>query len=82
MEHPHTLSTQPAPIAISDLRSIDELAAEHPQTLPVATLRWQLRHRNANGLATCCVVVGKKLLISKPRYETWLATQAGKGRAA
>ena len=69
-------------IPLCDLRSIDELVAEHPKVLQVSTLRWQLRHRESNGLAHCCVAIGKKLLISKSRYEGWLGTQAGKGRAA
>jgi hypothetical protein len=69
-------------VQLGDLRSPEQLAAEHPDVLTVNALRWQLRHRAENGLATCCVAVGKKLLISKSRYEGWLATQAGKGRAA
>ncbi len=69
-------------IELNDLRSLEELAAEHPRILTTKTLRYQLRHRGENGLAHCCVAIGKKLLISKSRYEGWLATQAGKGRAA
>lgn len=65
-------------IALDDLYSVEELAAQHPRILTVATLRWQLRSRDANGLASACVQVGKKLLISKTRYEHWLASQAGK----
>lgn len=78
MEH-----NQPAPtIPLDDLRSVQALAAEHPEVLTVEGLRWQLRHRADNGLAHCCVAIGKKLLISRSRYEGWLASQAGKGRAA
>ena len=77
-----TVCNQPEAIPLGDLRSVEELAAEHPRILQVSTLRWQLRHRAENGLADCCVAIGKKLLISKSRYEGWLATQAGKGRAA
>lgn len=62
-------------IALDDLRDIETLAAENPKTLTVSTLRWQLRHRDTNGLAAACVRVGKRLLISKPRYEQWLATR-------
>lgn len=77
-------TTQPSgpAIPLTDLRSVEELAAEHPRILTIKTLRYQLRHRAVNGLAPCCVAIGKKLLISKTRYEGWLATQAGKGRAA
>jgi hypothetical protein len=64
-------------IPLSDLSTIDALAAAYPQLLTPATLRWQLRHRETNGLATACVQVGKKLLISRTRYESWLATRAG-----
>ena len=63
-------------LALDDLHSVDELAAKYPKILSVPTLRWQLRHRQENGLASACVPVGKKLLISKTRYESWLATQA------
>ncbi len=69
-------------IKLDDLRDIEALAAENPKTLTVSTLRWQLRHRDTNGLAAACVRVGKRLLISKSRYEYWLATQTEAGRAA
>ena len=57
---------------------MEGLAAAHPKILTVPTLRWQLRHRDSNGLALACVSVGKKLLISRSRYEAWLATRAGR----
>lgn len=69
-------------VPLADLRTVEALAAEYPNILSTEGLRWQLRHRAENGLASCCVPLGKKLLISKSRYERWLATQAGKGRAA
>ena len=64
-------------IPLDDLRTISELAKQHPTILSVPTLRWQLRHREQNGLAGCCVQVGKKLLISKTRYELWLGSRSG-----
>jgi hypothetical protein len=67
-------------LPLEDLHSIDELAAKFPKILSVPTLRWQLRHRKENGLATACVPVGKKLLISKTRYESWLATRSERDR--
>lgn len=67
----------PEALQLDDLRTISELARQHPTILSVPTLRWQLRHREQNGLANCCVQVGKKLLISKARYERWLGTLAG-----
>ncbi len=73
-----TLQNSPAAEALSlaDLNTVDELAAQFPSILSVPALRWQLRHRDENGLALACVKVGKKLLIHRPRYEAWLATRA------
>lgn len=67
----------PNAVALDDLHSIEDLAAQYPKILSVPTLRWQLRSRDKNGLAQCCVQLGKKLLISKTRYERWLSGQAG-----
>jgi hypothetical protein len=79
--------TQPAAalagaIALDDLDTVEGMAAKYPRLLTVPTLRWQLRHRDSNGLATACVSVGKKLLISRTRYEVWLATRAGAAPAS
>lgn len=71
-------STLTGAIALDDLHTVEDFAAAHPKLLTVPTLRWQLRHRDENGLAAACVAVGKKLLISRTRYESWLATRAGK----
>jgi len=64
-------------VKLEDLYSIPDLAKQFPEVLSVPTLRWQLRQRDTNGLAACTVKVGKKLLISKTRYERWLASLAG-----
>lgn len=64
-------------IQLNDLKTIEGLVEENPEVLTVPLLRWQLRHRQENGLSTCCVRAGKRILISKTRYETWLASQAG-----
>lgn len=64
-------------MALDNLRTIDQLAERYPQLVTVPALRWQLRHREENGLAPACVRLGKKLLIDQPRYEAWLATRAG-----
>ncbi|AUS44753.1 hypothetical protein CYD94_21710 (plasmid) [Ralstonia solanacearum] len=63
-------------IELTDLYSVGELAARHPRILSVLTLRYQLRNRDANGLAKACVKIGKKLLISERRYQEWLAETA------
>jgi len=66
-----------AALQLDDLHDIEELASKYPRILSVQTLRWQLRDREKNGLAPACVRIGKKLLISKTRYEQWLAARAG-----
>lgn len=63
-------------IELNDLFTVDQLAAEHPEFLSVPTLRWQLRDRDSNGLQSACVKIGKKLLISKTRYQAWLAQKS------
>ena len=72
-----TGALQPAAV-LGDLASIDQMVAENPEILSVATLRWQLRHRTENGLDACCVQLGKKILISRTRYAAWVAGQFGK----
>ena len=72
------METNEQKIAIDDLRTIDELAAEFPSVLNVPLLRWQLNKRDRNGLSFACVKMGKRVLISKTRYEQWIAAQAGK----
>lgn len=66
-----------ASLPLDDLLTVEELASKYPRILSTYTLRWQLRDRARNGLAPACVRVGKKLLISKTRYEQWLAARAG-----
>ena len=70
-------TTQHQPLEVADLYTIDGLVAQNPEALSVPMLRWQLRHRQETGLASCCVRGGKHILISKSRYERWLASQAG-----
>lgn len=69
--------TTPAALPLDDLNTLEGLANQYPGILSVQTLRWQLRDREKNGLAPACVRIGKKLLISKTRYEQWLAARAG-----
>ena len=64
------------PIGLDDLFALEQFVAQYPNLLTLAALRWQLRHRDTNGLAPAVVRIGKKLCISKARYEAWLATQA------
>lgn len=71
-----------ASLPLDDLLTVEELASKYPRILSTYTLRWQLRDRARNGLAPACVRVGKKLLISKTRYEQWLAARAGNAARA
>lgn len=64
-------------LPLDDLHTVADLVEQFPKILQPTTLRWQLRRRDQNGLAVACVRIGNKLLISKTRYERWLATQAG-----
>jgi hypothetical protein len=61
---------------LDDWFTVDDLAATFPKILTVPALRWQLRHRDTNGLNASGAVrrCGKKMLISKSRFERWLAS--------
>ncbi len=62
-------------IQLDDLYTIAALVEATPKALSVTNLRWQLRHRQETGLDACVVRNGKQLLISRSRYERWLATR-------
>jgi len=72
------METAAQQIDITDLRTIEGLVSENPEVLNVSLLQWQLRHRDQNGLNNAVVKVGKRVLISKTRYQQWLSAQAGK----
>jgi hypothetical protein len=76
MNPQHTAETAAA-VSIQDLTTVDGLVASNPTAFSVSVLRWQLRHRHESGLAAACVKVGKRILISRSRYEAWLASQTG-----
>ena len=63
------------PIPLDDLYSVEDFPSTNPKVLTLATLRWQLRSRRDSGLSSACVRVGHRIMISKSRYEQWLATQ-------
>lgn len=60
-------------VDLDDLFSVEEMASRYPRILSKNTLRYQLRDRTKNGLASACVPIGKKLLISDSGYRRWLA---------
>ena len=63
-------------LKLDDLYTLEALVAATPNdALSITNLRWQLRHRHETGLDACVVRNGKQLLISKSRYERWLATR-------
>jgi len=66
----------PDTLKLDDLYTLEALVAATPNNaLSLTNLRWQLRHRQETGLDACVVRNGKHLLISKSRYERWLATR-------
>lgn len=76
MNNPQPADTGSDSINPDDLYTVEDLAAEYRGKITPATIRWQLRTRLDTGLASACVWLNKRrLLISKPRYERWLATQ-------
>jgi hypothetical protein len=71
-----TSGATPDSLKLDDLYTLEALVAATPNnTLSITNLRWQLRHRQETGLDACVVRNGKLLLISKSRYERWLATR-------
>lgn len=62
-------------ISTADLFVIEDFAKQLPPAMGEHNLRYQLRHRGTNGLNSACIRIGKRLMISKSRYERWLATQ-------
>lgn len=74
----HHVNQSSTAIPLDDLRTPESLAAERPDLLTGALIRHQMRSRDKNGLAYACVPSGKRVLISKTRYEAWLAGRAGK----
>ena len=69
-------TTTPAP-ALDDWKTLPEFIAMDPQKFSERTLRWYLRGRAENGLAPAVTRLGKRVLISKSRFESWLADRAG-----
>lgn len=69
--------TKDGAIAINDLYTIEGLVETNPEVLNVQLIRWQLRNRHDTGMDQCCIRAGKRVLISKSRYEQWLATRVG-----
>lgn len=76
------MQTTSPPITLGDLHPVEDFVAAHPNVLTLEAVRWQLRHRDKNGLAGACVRIGKRLFISGARYEAWLASQAVAGQGA
>jgi hypothetical protein len=78
--HEESLVENDKQIELSDWRTVPDIVSRHPNVFPtIASLRFQLRNRDANGLAFACRRVGKRLLLSETRVAQWLASgQAGK----
>jgi len=61
--------------SLEDLYSIPDFAKKFPHITTEQSLRWQVRHREQNGMGVCCIPYGKKLLISKTLFERWMASR-------
>ncbi|ARU03910.1 hypothetical protein CCO03_03745 [Comamonas serinivorans] len=62
----------------TDWFGVEEFAARHQNIFPTAqSLRYQLRHRERNGLTSACIRFGKRLLISEGKFFDWLDKQSG-----
>lgn len=70
-------TTGPCSVSLDDLYTIEKLVEANPEVLSLNLIRWQIRHRHETGLDKCCIRSGKRVLISKSRYEQWLASQVG-----
>ncbi|MGC4080291.1 MAG: hypothetical protein QM702_25225 [Rubrivivax sp.] len=62
---------------LDDWKTIEEVTAAGHGKYSEHTIRYCLRNRETNGLAPAVRRLGKRLLISKSRFEAWLANGAG-----
>lgn len=67
-------------ISLEDLFTADEIVAAFPKIITSNTLRWHLHNRRKNGLDRAVLKIRRKMLISKSRFEVWLATQVESNR--
>jgi hypothetical protein len=54
-----------------NLRTVRQLAEECP-AFSQASIRWAIFHAQRNGLAPALVRVGRRVLIDKASFATWL----------
>jgi hypothetical protein len=74
------ISTSNLEVNISDLSELDtveELAARYPDKFNVSQLRWALRFREHTGLNAAVVKFGRRLYIHRPTFVRWLASHRG-----
>ena len=62
---------------LSELDTIDELAARYPTKFTKAQLQWQLRFRDENGLDIAVVKLGRRLYLHRPTFMHWLISRRG-----
>jgi flavin-dependent dehydrogenase len=65
------------PVSLDDLVSPAELARKYPDKFTEAGLRWAIRQRRHNGLGDhdAVLIVRKRAMLVRPRFERWLADQ-------
>jgi len=60
---------------LSELDTLDELAARYPEKFSKAQLQWQLRFRDENGLDAAVIKFGRRLYIHRPTFMRWLVSR-------
>ena len=73
-----TTSTSDREINITDLSeldTLDELAARYPEKFTKAQLQWQLRFREENGLNKAVIKFGRRIYIHRPTFMRWLISR-------
>lgn len=62
---------------LSELDTVDELAARYPDKFTKSQLQWQLRFRDMNGLDAAVVRLGRRLYLHRPTFMKWLVSRRG-----
>ena len=60
---------------LSELDTVEELAARYPDKFKISQLRWALRFRDQTGLDDAVIKFGRKIYIHRPTFMRWLASR-------
>jgi hypothetical protein len=59
-------------LSFEDLRTVRQIAEANPGVWTEASLRWLIFNAEHNGMTTCIVKVGGRVLIDVARFDHWL----------